>query len=279
MIVLFTDLDGSLLDERTYSPDPAREALIRIRELRLPLVFCTSKTRAEVEQWRTALSNSHPFIAENGGAIFVPHGYFPADFGAQSQREAYLVYEFGAPYNTLVDTLDEASRETGCRVQGFHSMSPEEVSRRYGLSPDQARLAKAREYDEPFEILDPSGSELLAAIAARGRHWTRGGRLYHITGHGSKARSVTFLADCYRRTFEDIITVGLGDGLNDLDFLSCADVPIIIQSSAAPEMSSVLPRARVTARPGPEGWNRAVLEVLEEHAREAGQVVGSGNDG
>jgi mannosyl-3-phosphoglycerate phosphatase len=279
MIVLFTDLDGTLLDECTYSPAPALESLQRIRALRLPLVFCTSKTRAEVEHWRSALSNTHPFITENGGALFVPHGYFPADFGAQLHRDAYEVFEFGSPYSNLVDALRKASQEAGCRVRGFHDMTAEEVSSRYGLSPEQSLLAKTREYDEPFEILDPPGNALFTAIVARGQHWTRGGRLYHITGHGGKARSVTFLAGCYRRMFGDIITVGLGDGMNDLDFLSCVDVPVIIRSRAALEMLSALPRARVTAFPGPKGWNQAVLEVLEEHARGTGLPVRSGSDG
>jgi mannosyl-3-phosphoglycerate phosphatase len=270
MIVLFTDLDGSLLDESTYSTDPAREALHRIRELGLPLVFCTSKTRAEVEHWRFTLSNSDPFIIENGGALYVPDGYFPTDFGASLRRDAYEVFEFGAPYNELVDALHEASQETGCRVRGFHDMTAEEVSRRYSLSPEQSRLAKIREYDEPFEILDPPGSELLTAIEASGKHCTRGGRLHHITGHESKAHSVSLLASYYRRTFDDIITVGLGDGMNDLDFLSCVDLPVVIRSRAASELISLLPRARLTSLPGPEGWNRAVLEILDEHAREAG---------
>jgi len=270
MVILFTDLDGSLLDESTYSSDPAREALHRIRELELPLVFCSSKTRAEVEYWRTTLDNRHPFIVENGGALYVPDGCFPPDFGAPARRDAYAVFEFGTPYNDLVDTLHRASQDTGCRVRGFRDMSAEEVSRRYGLSFEQARLAKIREYDEPFEILDPPGTELLAAIECRGRRWTRGGRLHHITGHANKADSVCLLTRHYRRTFDNIITVGLGDGMNDLDFLSCVDIPVVIRSKIASKLRSALPHARVTALPGPEGWNRAILEILEEHAKRVG---------
>jgi mannosyl-3-phosphoglycerate phosphatase len=270
MIVLFTDLDGSLLDQSTYSSDHAREALYRIHELGLPLVFCTSKTRAEVEHWRTTLCNSHPFIIENGGALYVPDGYFPADFRAPVRRGAYAVFEFGTPYHNLVYTLHQASQETGFRVRGFFDMSAEEVSRRYGLSPEQSRLAKIREYDEPFEILDPPGGELLAAIERRGKNWTRGGRLHDITGHQNKAESVCLLASYYRRTFNNITTVGLGDGMNDLDFLGCVDIPVVIRSRTASKLRSALPQARVTALPGPEGWNRAVLEILEEHTKQVG---------
>jgi mannosyl-3-phosphoglycerate phosphatase len=266
MIILFTDLDGSLLDQSTYSADPAREALCYIKELGLPLVFCSSKTRAEVEYWRTRLSNRHPFIVENGAALFVPHGYFPEPFHTPVNRNSYGVIEFSAPYAQLVETLQLASQETGCRVRGFHDMSPEEISFRCGLPLQQARLAKMREYDEPFEILDPFRDELLEAIEARGKHCTRGGRFYHIVGVNNKAHGVCLLTSHFERTYSEIITVGLGDGMNDVDFLRFVDLPVIVRSSAARELKSQLSRARVTDLAGPAGWNQAVLEILDEHA-------------
>ena len=53
--VVFTDLDGTLLDHTSYSHQAAEPALEAIRERRIPLVFCTSKTRAEVEQDRKSV--------------------------------------------------------------------------------------------------------------------------------------------------------------------------------------------------------------------------------
>jgi mannosyl-3-phosphoglycerate phosphatase len=264
MIVLFTDLDGTLLDHSTYSPEPAQEALRRIREQGIPLVFCTSKTRAEVEYWRTTLGNRHPFIVENGGALYVPDGYFPTDFGLQPRRDGYAVFEFGARYDDLVDTLRQVSQETGCRTRGFRDLSTDEVSRSYGLSREQAGLAKIREYDEPFEILDPPGNELLAAIQRRGKYWTRGGRLHHITGHRGKAESVRLLISHYHQIFDNMVTAGFGDGINDRDFLRCVDVPVIVRSEAAWTLAAALPQARVTTHPGPQGWNQAVLDLLGE---------------
>lgn len=264
MIVLFTDLDGTLLDHSTYSSDRAREALRRIGELDIPLVFCTSKTRAEVAYWRSRLGNRHPFIVENGGALYIPDGYFPTDSRLQIHRDKYGVFEFGTRYDDLVDTLRQASQETGCAILGFSDLNADEVSRRYGLPREQARLAKIREYDEPFEILDPPGDELLAAIQRRGKHWTRGGRLHHITGHRGKAEGVSLLTSQYHRMFGDLVTAGFGDGMNDLDFLSRVDVPVVIRSETAYKLAAALPLARVTTLPGPEGWNQAVLEIIDE---------------
>ena len=65
--VIFTDLDGTLLDADTFSFDPAEPALRLIRARSIPLILSSSKTRAEIEVYRKRLDNSHPFISENGG--------------------------------------------------------------------------------------------------------------------------------------------------------------------------------------------------------------------
>src|SRR5512135_2792694 len=77
-IVIFTDLDGTLLDEVNYSWSEAQPALNLIKSGATPLILCSSKTRAELEAYRVQLDNHHPFIAENGGGIFIPRGYFSA---------------------------------------------------------------------------------------------------------------------------------------------------------------------------------------------------------
>lgn len=79
-LLVFTDLDGTLLDHHTYSFEPALPALNALKEKNIPLIICTSKTRAEIEKWRLELRTDHPFISENGGAIFIPKGYFSHKF-------------------------------------------------------------------------------------------------------------------------------------------------------------------------------------------------------
>ena len=73
--VVFTDLDGTLLDHHTYAYADALPALSKLRQTRTPLIMVSSKTRREIEALRRELENDHPFIPENGGAIFIPKGY------------------------------------------------------------------------------------------------------------------------------------------------------------------------------------------------------------
>ena len=62
MKVIFSDLDGTLLDSQTYSFQAAEPALLALRKQGTPLVLCTSKTRVKV--WRDRLHIRHPFTSK-----------------------------------------------------------------------------------------------------------------------------------------------------------------------------------------------------------------------
>lgn len=70
--VVFTDLDGTLLDHHTYSWQPAAPTVERLKRLGVPLVLASSKTRAEMVALRHELGIADPFVVENGAAIYVP---------------------------------------------------------------------------------------------------------------------------------------------------------------------------------------------------------------
>ena len=263
MDVIFTDLDGTLLDGETYSWEAARPALDRLRHLGIPWVPVTSKTRAETEWWRERFSHCHPFIVENGGAVFISQDYFPFVPERTVTRDGFHVIELGIPYERLTGALASASRASGCPVRGFGAMNAEEVAERCGLPLAHARLARRREYDEPFLVLDPAKADsLAAAIEALGFHCTCGGRFWHILGRSDKAEAVRRLAELFRRVHTEIRTIGLGDGLNDASFLNTVDIPILIRSAQSAELQKLVPRGRATACPGPEGWNQAVIHLI-----------------
>jgi mannosyl-3-phosphoglycerate phosphatase len=263
MILLFTDLDGTLLDPQTYSWEPAESALAELRRMDIPVIFCTSKTRAEVEALRAALGNVHPFIVENGGAVFVPEGYFPFPWPDSLSREGYRLIELGAPHADLLVSLRGAAAGSRCKIREFSSLSPEEIAGRCGLTPSQAELAKRREYDEPFEILEPARTgDLLNTIQRLGRRWTRGDDWYHITGDSDKARAVKALAALYSRAAGPIVTAGIGDGLNDARLLKAVDQPFIVRSRYAVRLKRLIPQARLADSPGPRGWNQVVWEGI-----------------
>ena len=95
--VIFTDLDGTLLDPYTYSCTEVMPLVTRLRDKGIPLIFCSSKTRAEQEVYQKELGIAEPFIVEDGGAIFVNQGYFPFPYGHHRPIRHYYVIELGIP--------------------------------------------------------------------------------------------------------------------------------------------------------------------------------------
>ncbi len=263
--VIYSDLDGSLLDRETYAFGAARPALELLKRRRIPLVLCSSKTQAEVEFYRTALGLADPFIVENGGAILIPPGSVPAGPAPIRGGGPYLKVELGVPYARLTESLREIRRATGLGLFGFGDMSLQEVALLTGLEPAAARRAMARRYDEPFvaALSADQLQRLEAEVRRRGLRLTRGGRLYHLSGRHTKGLGVDLLTRLYRSRSPEVMTVGLGDGANDLAMLERVDIPVVIPR-APRRVDPALAGRRWTVAPAPgaAGWGSAILGLL-----------------
>jgi mannosyl-3-phosphoglycerate phosphatase len=262
--IVFTDLDGTLLDSKTYSYQKSLAAINRLKENGIPVIFCSAKTRAEQEVYRRELGLSHPFIAENGGAIFIPRAYFSFPFDCHKAVDDLLAIELAIPRSRVRRLLVKIGRENDFRFKGLGDMNAADVAEITGLNLESAKLAQQREYDEPVEF-DASGkdlSEFLSKLRQAGLNWSYGGRLHHVMGGGGKGEAVKILSGLYRRMWGKIRTVGLGNGLNDLPLLLQVDIPILVQKRDHSWEDMNLPRLRKVQGVGPEGWSRAIVEIF-----------------
>jgi mannosyl-3-phosphoglycerate phosphatase len=264
MWIVTTDLDGTLLDHQGYSWEGASEALRTLEERGVPLIFCSSKTRAEVLPLREATGNRHPFIVENGGGVYFPERAFAGALPGATRRDGLLAVELGRPYASLVEALADAAQEAQCVVRGFATASATQVARWCEFSVAEAALAKDREFDEPFVLEAGDPTALIAAIEARGLRWTRGGRFWHILGENDKGAAVRTLRNVYRTFGAPVQVAALGDSPNDLTMLREADYPILMPSPRLDEMREALPDARVAPSPGSAGWGQAILEAIPD---------------
>lgn len=268
--VLFTDLDGTLLDARTYSFDAALPALRLLGRLDIPLVICSSKTRVEIEYYRGKLGNRDPFSPENGGAVFIPRGYFPDDAqvpvpGDEAEEYGYRVIRLGASYRDLRRALMEL-REEGFDVRGFGDMYPEEIASATGLPIKEAVMAGMREFDEPFFLTggEDGREKLVTAVKEKGFTITKG-LFYHILGASDKGRAVSILIEMYRKHCGDILAIALGDSPNDLSMLRSVERPVIVEKHGGgydPRLAAE--NFEQAEGAGPEGWNLAVIKLLKE---------------
>lgn len=267
LIIVFSDLDGTLLDEN-YSFAAAQPALRKMAESAIPLILCSSKTRKEIEHYRGKMGNVHPFISENGGGIFIPEGYFPDESVLErfspSSELGYKVIRLGTPYRDLRKALVEL-REEGFPITGFGDLSTAELAKQTGLSSREALLCKERDFDEPFLFMGSGEvkTALFRAIRNRGLFTTQG-VFWHLLGDNDKGKAVKILTDIFRARYGSLKTVALGDSPNDLPMLESVDIPLVVQRPDGRHHPSLsLPNLDKVMGIGPHGWNSAMLALLE----------------
>jgi mannosyl-3-phosphoglycerate phosphatase len=264
--VIFTDLDGTLLDHESYEWVEAKPALDLCKERHVPVILVSSKTRAEMNPLRLELGLTSPFISENGGGIFFPQeGPIEPPPEAVQDRDLWK-WSLGAPYPHLVRSLREIRDELGLPLQGFSDMTQEEIAELTGLEIQQSRLAAMREYDEPFVLpQEDAGTidRLRQAALRRGYQVSTGGRFHHLHGAVDKGDAIQRLMVLYKARHGAVETVGLGDSPNDFSMLKAVDHPVLLGAPGRfPDLKWDLPRLRLVGIAGPRGWNEAVLELF-----------------
>ena len=261
MLLIVSDLDGTLLNHENYRWEAAAPALDRLSQSGIPLILNSSKTASEIRKVRQELGNTAPFIVENGAAVVIPGNTF-----GNSVEE---VVNFGASRSEVLSVL-ASQRQAGARFRGFEDMSARELSDLTGLDESSAARAKDRLGTEPllWEGNEEELAEFQSALTAQNLRLVQGGRFFHAMGVFDKADGARFLLGKYREHYGDqpVIAIALGDSPNDQQMLESADIPVVIRGVHSDEVQ--LPSAKHAMRslkPGPEGWNECVLNLLFEY--------------
>ena len=73
-LMVFTDLDGTLIDHDTYEFTPATEALNTLKNMSAGIVLASSKTTPEISKLREKIGITQwPAIVENGAGVLPPN--------------------------------------------------------------------------------------------------------------------------------------------------------------------------------------------------------------
>lgn len=254
--LVFTDLDGSLLDHDSYDFSAALPAIDRLKTNNIPIIPVSSKTLAELEAYVVELGLNGPVVAENGTVIQLP-------------GEKPLVTPPG--YAQIRRQLQDWQAEQNYQFTGFGDMTADQVVEATGLPLNSARNAMQRLASEPLLWQDTREAllDFSSRVKSKGLHLLQGGRFLHLLGDMDKGRAVEHIVDWYRsRGRKQLLTLALGDSGNDADMLLSVDIPVIIRKKDGSHLE--LPQredAIVSELPGPAGWNQAINSLLDDYRR------------
>ncbi len=266
--LVFTDLDGTLLDHETYDHRPACAALAELARRAIPVIPNTSKTIEEVLAWRARLGLDGPFIVENGSALLLPvdrpQWRVDTATSAHEQRGFHTVV-FGAPIATIKARLLELEIAQRYACDAFSELSVADVAAVTGLDLAAAAQAQARHFSEPLLWRDDDRAlaRLGAELAGVGLRVTRGGRFINVIGDTDKGVALARTARLYAPPDTDAITtIALGDSPNDEEMLNAADLAVVVRNPHARPLSLARDANLYTTTAGPHGWQEAFNELF-----------------
>jgi len=250
-LLVFTDLDGTLLSHSDYSWDAARPALRRIADIGGAIVLASSKTAPEISTLRQQMGlQDWPAIVENGAGLLDAHE---------------TVVSGRSDYAQLRATVLKIPAHLREKFRGFGDMDTAEISDLTGLAHSDARQASQRAFSEPgvWSGSDSEKTQFLKTLATLGLTGREGGRFLTLSFGKTKADQMAAITSRLRPRH----TIALGDAPNDVEMLETADFGVIIANPnrsplplLAGEKSGRILRVPLA---GPDGWNAAILAHLE----------------
>jgi mannosyl-3-phosphoglycerate phosphatase len=249
MLLIFSDLDATLLDHESYSFEKAIPALDRLKKNQFPLILTSSKTRAEMIHIQKQLGIKDPFIFENGSGIF---------FNTVQNR--------GVTHKEIINTLFTLKQHFNFQL--FSEFSLEDLEKLVGLDQKACERAQNRQFSEPIiwndkEDLKPKFQDLLSQKNLIAQ---QGGRFLTISGNQTKADALLWVKNKYQSSQNSkIFTIGLGDSENDISMLERCDYAILIKHPTKPSPKINHSNLIETKQVGPAGWNDAINELLDQY--------------
>lgn len=264
--IIYTDLDGTLLDHDTYSAEEARSVLEKVTAQGIPVIPATSKTYSEVIQFRESMNLNDAFIVENGAALYVPiDNDIRCPMGSKL-FDGYWVREFGVKRQALCDVLEALDMNSTYQFKSLTEMRSAEVSDITGLDLASAQRAQQRLYSETLDWRDSEEAltKFSSTLTGIGFSVSQGGRFVHLMGPNNKGVAAQWFQTLLKREMNpDVVAIAAGDAPNDGELLEMADYALLMRNSRGTPLR--LQRSGPTwlsDSAGPVAWAKGISEIL-----------------
>jgi mannosyl-3-phosphoglycerate phosphatase len=268
--VLFSDIDGTLIDIFTGQFNTTVKFVNQLKEYGIPLVLCSSKTEAEQIELRRMANLSDPFIVENGGAVFIPLGYFESipNYDAKYsviETGNFQIIELGTPASQIRSALQKIRASSQFKFKSLSDLSIDEISIVTKMPADAVSRMIQRKYGETIvEIKNYDLPRFVTKVQDFGLKVIFGGRFFDITGGNDKGTAVKILVDLYRRKYGgEVVFFGIGDSKNDESMLKFVDFPMLVQRPDGTWHDLKIAGLDKLNGIGPDGWILGFSKIIK----------------
>ena len=255
-LIIFTDLDGSLLHRDNFKFEEIKDYLKILIDKGIIIIPNTSKTEKEIREFLKELGSDLPFISENGSSI---HGLnlinsnFPNKI-VLSRDKQEIIKIFNSEVSDKLKTKCKFISDMTSKYQG----------KIFGLQNNNLRNALNRKYTIPFlfEGDKIEKNKLIKILKSFSLTVQEGGRVLNLGDNTNKVKSMKQVLKIYKKVENKIKVIAVGDNFNDLDMLKNCDIPCLVFNDQFKQDQINIDNLIVSNKPSPEGWADVIKTAL-----------------
>ena len=255
-ILIFTDLDGSLLHRDNFKFDEIKDYLNLLISKGIFIITNTSKTEKEILEFHNELGSNLPYISENGAAIKgldLLNSNLPKELILSREKDNLIkIFEKSVPENLQI------------KCKWLSKMNKKEQSLIFGLEDKKLKMALDRKYTIPFifEGNKSEKNELVKIVKNKDLALQEGGRVINLTDKINKAKALQVFVRFFKKNNKKVKTIAVGDNYNDLDMLKTSDFPCLVFNDKFTLDKIPINNLITTNKPSPQGWADVIKIAL-----------------
>ena len=255
-ILIFTDLDGSLLHRDTFKFEEIKDYIKELILKGILIIPNTSKTEKEILDFNNEIGLALPYICENGAAINgleLLNSNLPNELILSREKDNLIkIFEMSVPINL----------QTKCKW--LSEMDKKNQSLIFGLKDEKLKMALDRKYTIPFifDGIKSERNELFKIVKKKGLALQEGGRVINLTDKVNKAKALQVFVRFFKKNNKNVKTIAVGDNYNDLDMLKISDFPCLVFNDQFTLDEIPIKNLIITNKPSPGGWADVIKTAL-----------------
>ena len=258
-IIIFTDLDGTLLEKNTFNFDSIKDYFKELISSGIIIIPNSSKTESELSDFNRQCNLNLSFIAENGSSIHglnLLHKDLPT--------KVLMSRSIDKIYNIFNENIHSVLKQ---KITFISKLKKKEQEKILGLPLNKLSLAMNRMHSIPIQF---SGNEkernnLIKTLNDVGLSIQSGGRIMNICDNVDKSDAMSKTVELItNKTNNESIIIGVGDNQNDLEMLKKSDYPCLVKNDNFDSSLINIDNLIKSSEPSPQGWADVIKTAIQK---------------
>jgi mannosyl-3-phosphoglycerate phosphatase len=255
-ILLFTDLDGTLLNKKTFEFKAALNLIKNCISKGINIIPNSSKTDLELDEICENLEIPKVYISENGSFI-----YGLNYLSKKLNEKVYLSRDKAVIFKNFSDNINVKLQKKCLILENETLKNQIEV---LGLPQNKISKAMNRKFSMPFIFLGNKDEEieLKKNVKKNGLNIQFGGRVLSLGDKVSKGDAMMrFISLLSNETKKNYVSICVGDNENDFDMLDKCDYPCLVKNGPLKNIN-FKNQCVFSKKEAPDGWVEVVNKTL-----------------